>query len=65
METDPGIKDKVLESIPLRRFGSRTEIAECGVFLASEMSSYVTGAVLVVDGGEWMGGRTGMMKSML
>ncbi len=65
MKSNPGAKDKAFTNIPLRRFGTRTEIAESVIFLASDMSSYVTGTVLVVDGGEWMGGRTAMMRSML
>jgi 3-oxoacyl-[acyl-carrier protein] reductase len=37
--------------IPLGRIGTPEELARAIVFLSSEMSSYVTGAMLPVDGG--------------
>lgn len=45
------IKDKVKEVIPLKRFGQPQEIAGVVAFLAGADSSYVTGQVIVVDGG--------------
>lgn len=39
---------------PLQRLGNKTEIAHSALYLASPLASYVTGALLVVDGGSWM-----------
>jgi 3-oxoacyl-[acyl-carrier protein] reductase len=43
-----------LDQIPLARAGEPSEVADAVVFLASPMSSYVTGAVLEVTGGRYM-----------
>lgn len=46
--------DKYKAGIPLGRFGSAEDIANVTLFLASDMSAYVTGQVLAVDGGLYM-----------
>jgi 3-oxoacyl-[acyl-carrier protein] reductase len=45
------VKAKMLESIPLRRPGTAKDVANAALFLASDYASYITGQVLVVDGG--------------
>lgn len=46
-----GIKENTLRGIPLGRFGNVEEVANVALFLASDLSSYVTGEVIKVDGG--------------
>lgn len=45
------IKTGYLDRIPLKRFGEPLEVANVALFLASGLSSYVTGQVIIVDGG--------------
>ncbi len=46
----------ILSTIPLGRVGTELEIAQAVCFLASETASYITGHVLDVNGGMFMGG---------
>lgn len=48
--TDETIK-QWRESIPMKRGGTPDDIANCVIFLASDLSSYITGQVIQVDGG--------------
>jgi NAD(P)-dependent dehydrogenase (short-subunit alcohol dehydrogenase family) len=45
-------RDAFLSRIPLQRFGNEQDLKGAAVFLASEASNFVTGHVLVVDGGQ-------------
>lgn len=49
-------RDEVLDGIPLRRMPEIRECVEPVLFLASQSSSYITGAVLDVNGGRFMAG---------
>ncbi|KLU61261.1 3-oxoacyl-[acyl-carrier-protein] reductase FabG [Peptococcaceae bacterium CEB3] len=49
--SDPKLRDKYLERVPLGRFGQPEEMAPGFVFLASPEAGYITGQVLCIDGG--------------
>lgn len=55
--SDGGLDDAVLKRIPQRRFGKLEDLDGSALLLASEAGRYITGATLVVDGGQalsWM-----------
>lgn len=45
------VREKILKTIPLKRFGEPKEIAHAAVFLAPSETSYITGQVIGVNGG--------------
>ncbi len=58
------IRDAARDSVPLRRFGSPEDIGNACLFIASELGSYVNGAILPVDGG-WLQSGAGGLGRML
>jgi 3-oxoacyl-[acyl-carrier protein] reductase len=53
LESDgEGVRRYIDQEVPMRRFATPEEIADSVVYLASARASFVTGAVLVVDGGQ-------------
>jgi len=48
---DPKVLEGALARIPMHRMGNPEEVSNVVVFLASDKSSYMTGSVVVVDGG--------------
>uniref|UniRef100_UPI00260EB6EA SDR family oxidoreductase n=1 Tax=uncultured Methanomethylovorans sp. TaxID=183759 RepID=UPI00260EB6EA len=46
----PDIRDKILSSISLGRIGTPEDVAKVVLFLSSDLASYVSGSVIVVDG---------------
>ncbi|GIH82398.1 3-oxoacyl-ACP reductase [Planobispora rosea] len=48
---DPGTRDAIAASVPLGRIGSPEDMAGAAIYLSSRAGSYLTGAVIPVDGG--------------
>lgn len=51
MDADPTLKDQWLKGIPAGRMGEPNDIQGLAVFLASDASSWITGAIIPMDGG--------------
>ena len=45
------IKESILSLIPLKKMGSVDDVANLAIFLSSDLSNYITGQVITVDGG--------------
>ena len=52
----PEIKKQFARSIPLKRFATKGEIADLALFLSSDAAQFITGAVVVCDGGQSLAG---------
>ena len=52
----PEIREQVTRGIPLRRFATKDEIADLALFLSSDGARFITGAIVVCDGGQSLAG---------
>jgi len=52
----PQIREQFARGVPLRRFATKDEIADLALFLSSEGARFITGAVVVCDGGQSLAG---------
>ncbi len=56
IQKDPKRVEAMIDAtVPMRRFGTPKEMADISVFLCSDRASFITGACLVVDGGQTVG----------
>lgn len=53
---DPKLAEQFMAHVPARRMGTVDDIGQAAVFLASPLASYITGCVLVCDGGQNLAG---------
>jgi NAD(P)-dependent dehydrogenase (short-subunit alcohol dehydrogenase family) len=53
---DPSMEKQLINRIPLKRVGEHIELANLASYLVSDYSSYITGEVITIDGGEWLAG---------
>jgi NAD(P)-dependent dehydrogenase (short-subunit alcohol dehydrogenase family) len=61
----PEIRKQLTRAIPLQRFATKDEIADLALFLSSDAARFITGAVVVCDGGQSLAGLgAGIMAAM-
>src|SRR5215510_9330330 len=51
----PDAVDRITSMVPLQRWGKPEEVADAVAFLAAPQAGYITGEILTIDGGAWLG----------
>jgi NAD(P)-dependent dehydrogenase (short-subunit alcohol dehydrogenase family) len=54
--SSPAAREALIEAVPLRRVGTADDIGQTAAFLASPLAAYITGCVVVCDGGSNLAG---------
>ncbi len=52
----PEIRSAFMKSVPLKRFATKDEIADLALFLCSDAAQFITGSIMVCDGGQSLAG---------
>ena len=60
----PEIRQKITRGIPLGRFATKDEIADLALFLSSEAARFISGAIVVCDGGQSLVGLGGAAAAL-
>lgn len=59
------VSEGLRRSIPMQRYGRKDDIADAAIFLASDAASFISGAILVCDGGQSLLGSGPWVQSMM
>jgi NAD(P)-dependent dehydrogenase (short-subunit alcohol dehydrogenase family) len=59
----PEAREGARRSVPMQRYGTAREVANCAMFLASPLAAYISGAIIPVDGG-WSAAGAGVGAAM-
>jgi NAD(P)-dependent dehydrogenase (short-subunit alcohol dehydrogenase family) len=57
-------REKIVQTLPLQRMGAKADISNLALFLASDAASYITGSVMVCDGGWSLMGSGAIMQAL-
>jgi NAD(P)-dependent dehydrogenase (short-subunit alcohol dehydrogenase family) len=52
----PELAQRVVDRVPLKRVGDKSELANLAAYLISDFAAYINGEVITIDGGEWLQG---------